>query len=254
MDGRANEEFLEARGASPENAVCLDLAVPISYKFGMDLPQIISRITIFFCAVFYSTLADSDAQTEGERAVPQDKVETVVCIRHGEKPLLGLGQLTCKGLNRALALPKVLLAKFGKPGFIFAPDPNQVAHDLGGEFCYVRPLATIEPAAIEYGLPVNTHFGFSDIMGLQQELTRPIYESATIFVAWEHTYLDDFVRALVKSFGGDVSRIPGWPWNDYDSIFVVRIAHGEGKTTATFSLDAEGLNNLSADCPTPMGP
>ena len=63
-------------------------------------------------------------------------------------------------------------------------------------FVNVRPLATIEPAAIEYGLPVNTHFGFRDITGLQQELTKPIYESATIFVAWEHIYLDDFVRAL----------------------------------------------------------
>jgi hypothetical protein len=46
--------------------------------------------------------------------MPQDKVETIVGIRHGEKPLLGLGQLTCKGLNRALALSQVLLEKFGR--------------------------------------------------------------------------------------------------------------------------------------------
>jgi hypothetical protein len=147
--------------------------LPIVYKFRMALPKVVSRITIFFCPVLFSTLAHSNAQTEGESAMPQGKVETIVCIRHGEKPLLGLGQLTCKGLNRALALPEVLLAKFGRPGFIFAPDPNQVSHDLGGEFCYVRPLATIEPAAIEYGLPVNTHFGFRDITGLQQKLTKP---------------------------------------------------------------------------------
>jgi hypothetical protein len=220
----------------------------------MVLPQIISRTTIFFSAILGNTLAYSNAQAEGASATPQAKVETIVCIRHGEKPLLGLGQLTCKGLNRALALSQVLLAKFGKPGFIFAPDPNQVTHDPAGEFCYVRPLATIEPAAIEYGLPVNTHFGFRDIAGLQQELTKPIYESATIFVAWEHTYLDDFVRALVKSFGGDVSHIPAWPWNDYDSIFIVRITHGEGKAMATFSRDAEGLNNVSSDCPNPKAP
>jgi hypothetical protein len=220
----------------------------------MALPQGISRIAIFFCAILCNTLGHSDAQTKSESAMPQDKVETIVCIRHGEKPLLGLGQLTCKGLNRALALSQVLLAKFGKPSFIFAPDPNEVAHDLGGEFCYVRPLATIEPAAIEYGLPVNTHFGFRDITGLQQELTKPIYESATIFVAWEHKYLDDFVRALVKSFGGDVSDIPAWQWNDYDSIFIVRIACGEGKSTATFSRDTEGLNNVSSDCPKPRAP
>ena len=215
----------------------------------MVLRQVISKIAIFFCAVVGSSLAHGDAQAEDESAFLQGKVETIVCIRHGEKPLLGLGQLTCKGLNRALALPQVLLAKFGRPSFIFAPDPNQVANDPGGQFCYVRPLATIEPAAIEYGLPVNTRFGFRDIAGLQQELTKPAYGSSTIFVAWEHIYLDDFVKSLVKSFGGDISHITGWPGNDYDSIFIVRITHGKAKTTATFSRDAEGLNNMGSDCP-----
>ena len=80
----------------------------------MALPQVIFRITIFFCAVVGSTLAHSDAQTEGQSAMQQSKGETIVCIRHGEKPLLGLGQLTCKGLNRALALPQVLLANAWK--------------------------------------------------------------------------------------------------------------------------------------------
>jgi hypothetical protein len=217
----------------------------------MVLPKVLSRFTIFIVLVLSSISARSDVQTENDSATPQGNVETIVCIRHGEKPLLGLGQLTCKGLNRALALPQVLLAKFGKPSFIFAPDPNQVSNDLGGQFCYVRPLATIEPVAIEYGLPVNTHFGFRDTAGLQQELTKPIYENATIFIAWEHNYLDEFVKALVKSFGGDVSQIPGWQGNDYDGIFVVRIAHGKAKTTAIFSRDAEGLNNVSSDCPKP---
>lgn len=41
--------------------------------------------------------------------------ETVVLIRHGEKPVSGLGQLSCQGLNRALALPGVLMAKLGRP-------------------------------------------------------------------------------------------------------------------------------------------
>ena len=31
--------------------------------------------------------------------------ETIVFMRHGEKPPEGLGQLDCQGLNRALALP-----------------------------------------------------------------------------------------------------------------------------------------------------
>ena len=34
--------------------------------------------------------------------------ETIVFVRHGEKPEAGLGQLNCQGLNRALALPSVI--------------------------------------------------------------------------------------------------------------------------------------------------
>ena len=61
--------------------------------------------------------AEANAQTNETNSVPQSAstVETIVCIRHGEKPPGGLGQLTCQGLNRALALPKVLLGKFGTP-------------------------------------------------------------------------------------------------------------------------------------------
>ena len=34
--------------------------------------------------------------------------ETIVFVRHGEKPANGLGQLDCQGFNRALALPAVI--------------------------------------------------------------------------------------------------------------------------------------------------
>ena len=44
--------------------------------------------------------------------------ETIVFVRHGEKPDAGLGQLDCQGLNRALKLPGVIKATFGKPNAI----------------------------------------------------------------------------------------------------------------------------------------
>jgi hypothetical protein len=49
--------------------------------------------------------------------------ETIVFVRHGEKPEGGLGQLSCQGLNRALALPSVIADSFGRPEAIFAPNP-----------------------------------------------------------------------------------------------------------------------------------
>jgi hypothetical protein len=174
-------------------------------------------------------------------------VETIVCLRHGEKPSGGLGQLTCRGLNRALALPKVLLAKYGTPNFVFAPNPTQKS-DMD-RYNYVRPLMTIEPTAIRCGLPVNTQFGYKEIKGLENELQKPKYQKATIFVAWEHAYLDVFVRDLVKAQGGDPAKVPDWPGKDFDSIFLVKITHGADRDTISFTIDHEGLNDLTDDCP-----
>jgi hypothetical protein len=56
--------------------------------------------------------------------VVRAQVETIAFVRHGEKPEQGLGQLNCQGLNRALALPRVIASNLGTPNFIFAPDPS----------------------------------------------------------------------------------------------------------------------------------
>jgi hypothetical protein len=87
------------------------------------------------------------------RAWSDDAVETIVLVRHGEKPDKGLGQLDCHGLNRALALPPVIAKTFGRPSAVFAPDPSQQREDYGVSYDYVRPLATIEPTAIFSGCP-----------------------------------------------------------------------------------------------------
>jgi hypothetical protein len=181
-------------------------------------------------------------------ALADPSVETIVCIRHGEKPKNGLGQLNCKGLNRALALPKVLLGKFGAPQFIFAPNPSEKV-DKGSKYNYVRPLATIEPTAIRCGLPVNTKFDFTDIQGLADELQKPAYSKATVFVAWEHGVLDEFAKQMVRSHGGDSNQVPAWPGSDFDTIFLLKISRDAGKETVAFSIDHENLNDLSADCP-----
>src|SRR3954452_24114583 len=87
--------------------------------------------------------------------------ETIVFMRHGKKPFGGYGQMTCQGLQRSLALPDALISKFGKPGYIFDPNPAPKVTDSAGSFYCVRPLATIEPTAIRLGLPVNAHYGYT---------------------------------------------------------------------------------------------
>lgn len=200
---------------------------------------------VFFCRADDPTNAPSPNETS------QQKVETLVCIRHGEKPPGGLGQLSCRGLNRALALPKVLLGKFGNPEFVFAPNPTEKIDNLMRGYYYIRPLMTIEPTAIRCGLPVNTKFVFMDIKGLANEVQKPEYQKATIFIAWEHFMLDLFVVDLVKSHGGNPAKVPPWPENDYDSIFVVKITRSKGHETVSFTVDHEGLNGMSDAFPEP---
>lgn len=178
----------------------------------------------------------------------QPKTETIVCIRHGEKPKGGLGQLTVQGLNRSLALPKVLLSKYGNPQYIFAPNPTETVDGTPGYY-YVRPIATIEPTAIECGLPLNTKFGYTEIKGLEDELTKTNYAGATVFVAWEHGWMDRFAKNFVADNGGDPKSVPIWNGNEYDMIFVFKLTTVNGKKQFSFTVDHEGLNGLSDQYP-----
>lgn len=200
-----------------------------------------------------AALRIAHAQESTPAPLAATKVETIVFIRHGEKPANDEGQLSCQGFNRALALPTVLNAKFGRPDFIFAPLTTR-KQGKEGAFSYVRPLMTIEPTAIRAGLPVDTHLAFDEIGGLQSELCEKTYQQATVFVAWEHHKIDEIVKRLVSAFGGDEKDVPEWASDDFDSIFVLRL-HNEpqGRRSIAFEHDHEGLNGLSGDCPGAVG-
>jgi hypothetical protein len=191
---------------------------------------------------------DSTVVTPANAPPPTPTTETLVFFRHGEKPAGGLGQITCQGLRRALALPDVLARQFGAPQFLFAPNPVPKVNDAAGSFYYVRPLATIEPTAIRLGMPVNAQYGYTDIAALQTELTSTAYASATVFVSWEHLKLQELVQNLMNAYGSGVI-VPAWPSTDYDSIYVVRLTNSGGTITAQFEHDFEGLDGLPTTCP-----
>jgi hypothetical protein len=182
--------------------------------------------------------------------------ETIVVLRHGEKAAGGLGQLNCMGLNRSLALPKVLIGRFGRADAIFSPSPADQMREgalTSKTYSYVRPLATIEPTAIQLGLPVDTQLPLSDIAGLQSAVTAPAYANSTIFIAWEHKYAYDFARQMLRAYGLDRSQVPPWPSDDYEMLYVFHIRHvaGSGPSTMTFAVQQEGLEGtLHATCPT----
>jgi hypothetical protein len=119
----------------------------------------------------------------------------------------------------------------------------------GVGYNYLRPLATIEPTAIELDMPVDTDFRYSDIGGLRSELTKLKYQKALIFVAWEHHELEELVKQLVSEYQGDPNEVPHWKGEDFDSLYILRITSRDGKKSVSFTQDHEGLSNLSTDCP-----
>ena len=177
--------------------------------------------------------------------------ETIVAIRHAEKPASSLGQLTCMGLNRALALPKVLIPRYGKPDRIYAPDPGKRIGRLGNlNYSYVRPLMTIEPIAIQLEMPVNALIGFKNVGQLRKELLAPENAKSVIYLAWEHVYLNQFAKRLLKAYGKDPSVVPDWPNDEYDRIYIFQIKDVEKKKDLTFSVEQQQLtDSLSDKCP-----
>ncbi|ENA1753373.1 hypothetical protein ABF220_000603 [Yersinia ruckeri] len=177
--------------------------------------------------------------------------QTLIFIRHAEKSAEGFGQINCQGLNRSLALPSVIKEKFGKPDVIFAPNPTRKKADLGNYYYYLRPLATIEPTAIHFNMPINTRFGQSETEWFIHRLSSEKYANPKILISWAHREIINIARTLMTTFNGDLSQIPHWENDDFDSIYILKITRGDGAPKITFTHDHQGLNELSTSCPEP---
>jgi hypothetical protein len=175
--------------------------------------------------------------------------QTLVFLRHGEKPSGGYGQLTCQGFNRAMALPSVLLAKFGTPKYLYAPNPANKITDSAGSFYYDRPLATLEPLAVKLSKDIWTKYGYTNISSLQNSLINSSRDNTTTFIAWEHIYLQKAVQNIMNQYGGSVT-VPAWASTDYDSLYIVKLTYrSDGAILATFQQDREGLDGQPTACP-----
>ena len=176
--------------------------------------------------------------------------ETVLLFRHAEKPEGGLGQLTCQGLQRALALPEVLIQRYGKPQELFAPNPSELKLDRGGLYAYIRPLATIEPTAIRLEMPVNLQYALSNYASLATYLLTPGMEDATFFVAWEHHQIDAIAKLLIAPFDGALAQtVPHWGDKDFDSIYKITFEGQGASRRVKFAIDKQGLDGLTPTCP-----
>lgn len=175
--------------------------------------------------------------------------EIIVIVRHGEKPKKGLGQLSVIGLKRSLLLPYFFEKHFGRADYIFAPNPAVKHFENHGDkkwYCYVRPLATIEPTAIILGLPVDTTLGLNNTEGLVNELLESRYHNSTIYIAWEHSKVVDIANELIRKMHVNGIAVPKWHGDNFNMVFVFRIDWNKlvGKQLS-FKVMSENLNSLS---------
>ncbi|MBV7546078.1 histidine phosphatase family protein [Pseudomonas sp. PDM26] len=187
------------------------------------------------------------------RAQPMDGTQTLVFLRHGEKPAGGLGQLNCQGLNRAIDLATLLPEKFGKANYVFAANPtrNVEEGEFDNSYSYIRPLMTISPAAIKLGLPVNINYSANDTDDLAEELLQGKYHNSVIYTAWSHGYLPELINTVAGEVTGkDAKIIDDWESNDYDSLYVLTLTWHDGKASLQSHVYKQGLDNGSETCPT----
>src|SRR4029079_15401370 len=88
----------QTRSGPPARSCYTLLTVALVGTSNAAYPRSIMRIStpLLFCT-FAIVLTAASARAD----------ETIVFLRHGEKPAAGLGQLTLQGLNRALEVPLV---------------------------------------------------------------------------------------------------------------------------------------------------
>ncbi|GLO30096.1 hypothetical protein PPUN12996_21520 [Pseudomonas putida] len=187
------------------------------------------------------------------RAQPVDGTQTLVFLRHAEKPGEGLGQLNCQGLNRALDLATLLPERFGKADYVFAANPSRHVEEGSKDqsYSYIRPLMTISPSAIRLGLPVNIDYGANDTDALAEELLRDKYRNATVYTAWSHGYLPDLINAVAgKALGEERVITEHWSGDDFDTLYVLTLTWHDGKASLLSRNVRQGLNDGAHSCPT----
>ncbi|MBP2261216.1 hypothetical protein J3B00_002021 [Pseudomonas sp. BP8] len=222
-------------------------------SFAMKLPHYLRRRHLMLVAALAAILVPVTLGVVESREQPVDGVQTLVFLRHAEKPGEGLGQLNCQGLNRAIDLATVLPERVGEADYVFAANPSRHVEEGSQDlsYSYIRPLMTITPSAIRLGLPVNIDYGANDYDALADELTSNKYRNATVYTAWSHGYLPDLINAVAGKAAGDEQVITDdWSNEDFDSLYVITLTWHDGKASMLSRNVRQGLDGGNKACPT----
>jgi len=153
----------------------------------------------------------------------------VVIIRHGEKND-ATGNLSCKGLHRAMLLPNVLNGKFKHPDAIFVP-----ALSTGKSTGHARMFQTATPLAVEDNLALNSKYAVDATGEVAKDVMK---RTGVILLVWEHGNIPDIAAAL-----GIKDKHLKWGDEDFDSIWVITWSTSKkGNLKAALAVEKEGLN------------
>lgn len=170
--------------------------------------------------------------------VAKDPVLRIILIRHGEKPASG-DNLSCAGLNRALALPTVLNKLLPiPPDFTYVP---LIGTD-GKDTTTIRMLQTVTPYAVQHNLTINSDYATDNIAGITKDL---LHRRGTVLVVWEH---HNMVK-IAKQLGIEAEL--DWPDADFDSIWTISFSGGGAKGKAKRPTMTRGKEHIrpAATCP-----
>ena len=171
-------------------------------------------------------------------AAPSAPVLRIVIIRHGEKPADG-DNLSCAGLNRALALPAVLNELMPTPpNLTFVP----VIGTDDKSTTRVRMLQTVMPYAVQHNLTINSYFMVENTKAFARQLRKL---RGTVLVVWEHHN----IVAIAQALGLD--NAPDWPDEDFDSIWTISFGGGGARGKAKHPVLAKTRQHIrpAAACP-----
>lgn len=173
-------------------------------RWGLGLATI---LTILFASMRYEAAITAD--------LPKSHPRQAILIRHAEKPPDDAmsDQLNDKGKGRAAALPKLFEKSadrpepFAKPDFIFAGANTKKS---------ARSSLTVAPYAKTLKLDVNAKFEKGDFASLSKELlSNPKYAGKTVLIAWNHSNLPGFAKAL------GAKNAPEWKDDVFDRAWVL---------------------------------
>ncbi len=182
------------------------------FKTAISRKPTAMRINFVTTAIFVSIILI----TPGVQAqvLKKDVVLKVVIIRHGEKPPKG-DNLSCAGLNRALALPAVLDTVTGKPDHTYVPTIN-----TGKKTSSVRMFQTVTPFAVQQGLSINSTYAEN---ATDSAAANVLSKRGVVLMVWEHSNIPPLAKAL---------GVPGklkWHGSDFDSIWIIEFTQTKKK-------------------------